>query len=199
MQLIEFETRLEKNESEDSDRLYAFKTYAKVTLNFKDAKDIELTSTALHVGFLDSINWEEGTAFFEPFYLGRWEHRFRKEETIDAFHRLCENFNDIWEKNKEFSKDDTREDDLSTYYWNRNCIVEEVLQLEKSLELRNKYNRKCMLSLSSEECELLGIKDCYPETIGDQIYDLVNTEKHSPCTDVEAIASLESAYSQGIE
>lgn len=69
MQLIEFETRLEKNENEDSDRLYAFKTYAKVTLNFKDAKDIELTSTALHVRFLDSINWEEGTAFFEPFYL----------------------------------------------------------------------------------------------------------------------------------
>lgn len=199
MQLIEFETRLEKNENEESDRPYAFKTYAKVTLNFKDAKDIELTSTALHDFFLDSINWEEGTACFQPFYLGRWEHRFRKEETVNAFYRLCENFNDIWEKFKEFDKDDTRREDLSSYYWNRNSIEEEVLALEKSLEVRTALIRRCMHSLSSEECKLLGIKDCYPENIRDQIYDLVYSEKDSPCTDSEVIASLESAYSQGIE
>ena len=55
-----------------------------------------------------------------------------------------------------------------------------------------------MLSLSVEECTLLGIKDCYPEIIGGQIYDLVNTETDSQCTNVEVISSLESAYSQDI-
>ena len=197
MQLIEFESRLEKNEDSDY-RPYAYKTYAKVTLNLRDSKNIELAKTALYSSFLDSIDWEEGTACFVPFYLGRWEHKYRNKEKIDAFYSLCENFNYIWEKFKEFDKDDTRREDLSSYYWNRNSIEEEVLALQKSLEVRTALIRRCMLSLSVEECTLLGIKDCYPENIGGQIYDLVNTETDSQCTNVEVISSLESAYSQDI-
>ena len=77
MQLIEFETRLEKTEKWERNP-YKFKTCARVSLNVQDAKDIELIKTQLSDEFLESINWEEGTAFFEPFYLGDYKNRFRK-------------------------------------------------------------------------------------------------------------------------
>ena len=51
--------------------------------------------------------------------------------------------------------------------------------LNKSLETHNELIQKRISALSSEEYELLGIKGCYPENIGDQIYDLINTEKDS--------------------
>ena len=178
MQLIDFQTLLEKNEDNDS-YPYEFKTYAKVNLNFQDAKDIEIAKTALPHRFLDSINWEEGTAFFQPFHLGSCEHRFRKEETIDAFYRLCDSFNDIWKKYRESSDNDTREFDLNSYYWNKKQIVEEVLELKKSLESRNESIRKCILSLSSEECELLGIKDVYAEYNEIDLWGAVYKEKES--------------------
>lgn len=176
MQLIEFQTLLEKNEDNDS-HPYEFTTYAKVNLNFQDAKDIETTKTALPDSFLDSVNWEEGIAIFKPFHLGSWEHRFRKEETIDAFDRLCDKFNDIWKKYRESSANDTRERDLYSYYWNKKQIVEDVIELRESLELRNKYIQKCILSLSSEECELLGIKDVYSESNEIDLWGVVYREK----------------------
>ena len=71
-------------------------------------------------------------------------------------------------------------------------------QVINALETRTRVIQNCISTLSSDECKLLGIKDCYPENIGYQIYDLVYTEKDSPCTDGEVIASLESAYSQDI-
>ena len=91
MQLIEFETRLEKTEKWERNP-YKFKTYARVSLNVQDAKDIELVKTTLSDEFLESINWEENTAFFELFYLKNYEHRFRKEDKILAFTRLAIQF-----------------------------------------------------------------------------------------------------------
>ena len=46
MKLIEFETRLEKDDENDMFP-YRFKNYAKVSLSFQDAKDIELILTLL--------------------------------------------------------------------------------------------------------------------------------------------------------
>jgi len=194
MKLIEFETRLEKTEEWERNP-YKFKTYARVSIDVQDAKDIELVKTTLTHEFLESINWKESTAFFQPFVMCNSENRFRKEEKIDAFCRLQIKFNEIASQSIDFSEKDRL---LDEYYFQRGCMDRELRSLRKCLETRNELNQKCVRTLSSEECKLLGIKDCYSENIGDQIYDLVNTKKDSPCTDGEVIASLESAYSQDI-
>jgi len=199
MQLIEFETRLVKDKNNDR-YPYAFKIYAKVSLSFQDVKDIELIKTQLTSEFLESVNWEEGTAFFEPFVTNEFKHRFRKEETINAYYRCCEELNGIFEKYLEYTHNvDKRESSLNIYYWNEDCIRREVLALMESLESRNKSIRDCVDSLSSEECELLGIKDIYSDFKENELLDFINKEKGSQCTDGEVIASLESAYSQGID
>ena len=195
MQLIEFETRLEKPEEWER-QPYAFKTYARVSLNVQDAKDIELVKTTLSDEFLESINWEESTAFFETFYLGDYKNRFRKEEKIDAFNRLARQFGKIKEESRDLSE---KRGLLDTHYFYGSNVERTLCSLKRSLEIHNEMIQKCISTFSSEECKLLGIKDLYPENIGDQIYDLVNTEKDSPCTDGEVIASLESAYTQGID
>lgn len=203
MQLIEFETRLEKGEEQETHSFphhpYAFKTYAKVSLNLKDVKGIELIRTQLSTEFLESIDWEEGTAFFEPFYLDRTSHRFRKDETIHAMMRLSNEFNDIFYKYREYSDNHKKENLLSEFYSNRFWLKEEMDQVIDTIKTRTRVVQNCISTLSSDECKLLEIKDCYPENIGGQIYDLVYTERDSACTDGEVIASLESAYSQGID
>jgi hypothetical protein len=196
MQLIEFETRLEKTEEWERNP-YKFTTYARVSLNVGDAKDIELIKTKLPDSFLESINWEEGTtAFFEPFYLFSSENRFRKEETIGAYVRLANKFNKLSNECDDFSDKGRL---LDSYNFEGSCIERQLRHLKESLETYNEVIEKCISTLSSDECKLLGIKDCYPETISDQINDLFNTVKDSPCTDDEVIASLESAYSQCID
>ncbi len=130
MQLIEFETRLEK--TEEWERYpYTFKTYARVSLNVQDAKDIELVKTTLSDEFLESINWEESTAFFEPFHLFDSENRFRKEEIIDAFYRLENKFNKI---NNESEESSEKEKLLNSYYFDGSCIERKLCSLKGSFE-----------------------------------------------------------------
>ena len=196
MELIEFETRLEKNDENDMFP-YRFKNYAKVSLSFQDAKDIELIKTKLPNQFLESIDWEEGTAFFEMFHLS-WKHSFRKEETIDAYYRMSDQLNEIRSESKE-QLCDKKQSSLNRYHCNQHCLKRESLALVESLQSRNKYIRECIDSLSSEECELLGIKDIHPEFKEHEFIEFMNREKDSPCTGGEVIASPESAYSQGID
>ena len=175
MQLIEFETRLEKGEKWENP--YKFKTYAKVSLNFQDAKDIELIKTQLTSEFLESIDWEEGTAFFEPFYLSKCSHRYRKEETIDALTRIANKLNQVHAECKEFSEMDKKERLLDQYYWNKSCIERQLHSFKESLETRQTRIQDCINTLSSEECELLGIKDVYVESSEIDLWDVVYREK----------------------
>ena len=48
--------------------MYEFKDYAKVTLSFQDAKDIELINPNYPIYFWESADREEGTAFCDIFY-----------------------------------------------------------------------------------------------------------------------------------
>lgn len=199
MQLIEFETRLVKDDDNDF-YPYSFKTYAKVSLSLQDAKDIELIKTRLHDYFLESIDWKEGTAFFEPFYIGSWDHRFRREETIVAFHRFCKEIEVINDVYRELSRlHDEKNASLNRYFFNKSCIQRETNGLIESLRMRNKFIRDCVDSLSPEECKLIGIQDIYEEFNENDLMNLVNNKKDSRSVDGALIASLEPAYSKDLD
>ena len=93
----------------------------------------------------------------------------------------------------------TKKGSLDRCHWNQYYLKRDSLALMGSLQSRNKYIRECVDSLSSEECELLGIKDVHTEFKEHEFIELMNKERDSPCTDGEVIASLESAYIRGID
>jgi len=197
MQLIDIETHLVK--ISDTTYSHVFKNYAKVSLSFQDAKDIDLIRTKLPNSFLESIDWKQGTAFFEPFNLYSWDNRFRKEETIDAYYRFCTEIDKINELFRESSNlRDKKGENLHRYLFNENCIKDEINELVKSLRARNQLIRDCVETLDPEECKLIGIKDIFEEFNVKEFMNLVNKEKDSYRIDTALIESLESTYHKDI-
>ena len=201
MKLLGFETRLERDDC-NTYQPCKFKTYAKVSLSVQDARDVELVWSSLDNTFRESIDWEEGTAFFQPFFKERWECRYQIKEKVDAFLRLNKQLQGVYnamEESKDWKNYFEKNRKLNFYFHNKKLIEVVTEDLKQILRMRNDFIRNCIDSLTFEECQFVGVKDVYEEFDENDLIGLVSKVKDPHYVDTEVIASLESAYDKIID
>ncbi|MDA7432318.1 hypothetical protein N8506_00385 [Synechococcus sp. AH-601-N23] len=191
MQLIRFEERVYKYPCSQD-----FIGYLIIQLDTRDMQDIMLIKSSLDENSFKIIDFKKGIIEILDYNIFT-SLRMRREDKVDACHRLWDQMHLILTELR-----DTPTHSKRFALQNYRTILQDIdfeTRLKSLLSKRYNVMQKYIKELTEEEIEVLGLNVNYAEFSLNDFNAIVHKEKDSPCIDGEVIATLESAYSQGIE